>query len=129
KKAWLTADTRSVGFPDREEKPLELNDNFGVAWFGGTFRRPPVTLYELPELFQPWPELNTREIRQLYTEYARDCDIMESLDDHYGALLTMISSQYSNPVLSLTVNAYNQVTNTGSSYDAAGNLLGDGLYT
>ena len=83
KKAWLTADTRSVGFPDREEKLLELNDNFGVAWFVGTFRRPPVTLYELPELFQPWPELNTREIRQLYTEYARDCDIMEFLDDSY----------------------------------------------
>jgi len=49
--------------------------------------------------------------------------------DRYGNLLTINSSQCSNPVLSLTVNTYNQVTNTGFSYDAAGNLLGDGLYT
>ena len=49
--------------------------------------------------------------------------------DRYGNLLTINSSQCSNPVLSLTVNTYNQVTNTGFSYDAAGNLTGDGLYT
>jgi hypothetical protein len=38
--------------------------------------------------------------------------------DRYGNLLTINSSQCSNPVLALTVNTYNQVTNPSFSYDA-----------
>src|SRR5207245_767587 len=49
--------------------------------------------------------------------------------DRYGNLLTLNSTKCSNPTLSLTVNTSNRVTNTGFSYDSAGDLTGDGLYT
>jgi YD repeat-containing protein len=49
--------------------------------------------------------------------------------DRYGNLLTINSSQCSNPTLSLSVNTSNHITNSGFTYDAAGNLTGDGTGT
>ena len=47
--------------------------------------------------------------------------------DRYGNLLTINSTQCTNPVLSLTVNpANNHVTSTGYVYDAAGSVTNDG---
>ena len=48
--------------------------------------------------------------------------------DRYSNLLTINSSQCSTPGLSLTVNANNQITNTGFHYDAAGNMINDPNY-
>ena len=81
KRGWLRADTRSVGFPDREQKLEHLSED--VAWFVGTFRRPPVTLYELPELFQPWPGLKSGGMAAQYAEFARDCAIWPFPDDSF----------------------------------------------
>jgi RHS repeat-associated protein len=46
--------------------------------------------------------------------------------DRYGNLLTATVTQCSAPSLSLSVNTNNQITNSGFSYDATGNLKGDG---
>src|SRR5215469_7172800 len=46
--------------------------------------------------------------------------------DRYGSLLSMTPTQCSSPSLSVTVNGSNQITNTGFSYDASGNLTNDG---
>ena len=49
--------------------------------------------------------------------------------DRYGNLLTINSSQCLTPGLSVSVNTsgyYNQITNTGFSYDASGNMTQDG---
>jgi len=46
--------------------------------------------------------------------------------DRYGNLLIMTPTQCSSPSLSVTVNSSNQITNTGFSYDASGNLTNDG---
>lgn len=46
--------------------------------------------------------------------------------DRYGNLLTATVTQCSAPSLSLSVNTNNQITNSGFSYDSAGNLKGDG---
>lgn len=51
--------------------------------------------------------------------------------DRYGNLLTINSTQCSAPTISLSVNTagyYNQVTNTGYSYDASGNMTHDASY-
>lgn len=45
--------------------------------------------------------------------------------DRYGNLLTVGVTKCSAPSLSLTVNGNNQVTNSGFTYDAAGNMTGD----
>jgi RHS repeat-associated protein len=49
--------------------------------------------------------------------------------DRYGNLLIINVSQCTAPTLSVSVNAYNQVTNSGFSYDASGNMTGDGAYS
>jgi RHS repeat-associated protein len=54
--------------------------------------------------------------------------------DRYGNLLIVNntgtgSGCWSLPVLSVSVNTYNQITNSGFSYDAAGNMTGDGSYS
>ncbi len=49
--------------------------------------------------------------------------------DRYGNLLTINSSQCSAPTLSLSVNTYNQVTNSGYTYDASGNMTHDASYS
>jgi RHS repeat-associated protein len=49
--------------------------------------------------------------------------------DRYGNLLIINVSQCTAPTLNLSVNAYNQITNSGFSYDASGNMTGDGAYT
>jgi RHS repeat-associated protein len=54
--------------------------------------------------------------------------------DRYGNLLVINntgtgSGCWSLPVLSVSVNTYNQITNSGFSYDAAGNMTGDGSYS
>jgi RHS repeat-associated protein len=49
--------------------------------------------------------------------------------DRYANLLTVSVTQCSAPSLSLSVNANNQITNSGFSYDAAGDLTGDGVYS
>ena len=49
--------------------------------------------------------------------------------DRYGNLLTVNTSQCSSPPLSVSVNAYNQITNTGFSYDLSGDMLTDGTDT
>jgi RHS repeat-associated protein len=54
--------------------------------------------------------------------------------DRYGNLLTVNNTGTGNgcwplPVLSVSVNTYNQITNSGFSYDASGNMTGDGANT
>ena len=49
--------------------------------------------------------------------------------DNYANLTTITSTRCSAPVLSLSVNARNQITNSGFTYDADGDLTADGLYT
>jgi RHS repeat-associated protein len=49
--------------------------------------------------------------------------------DRYGNLLIINSTQCSAPTLSLSVNYYNQITNSGYSYDASGNMTADGLHS
>ena len=48
--------------------------------------------------------------------------------DQWSNLNSAAVSQCSAYTLSLTISANNQVTNTGYSYDASGNLLGDGSF-
>jgi RHS repeat-associated protein len=50
-------------------------------------------------------------------------------DDPLGNLLSMSVSKCSGPSLSVSVNMSNRITNTGFSYDAAGNNTADGSYT
>jgi hypothetical protein len=49
--------------------------------------------------------------------------------DRYANLTTISVAQCSAPTLSLSVNTNNQITNSGFSYDAAGDLTGDGVNT
>ncbi|MGH9787635.1 MAG: hypothetical protein ACRD4U_02895, partial [Candidatus Acidiferrales bacterium] len=49
--------------------------------------------------------------------------------DVWGNLLSQTVTQGSAPMLSVSVNANNRITNSGFSYDAAGNLLNDGSAT
>lgn len=46
--------------------------------------------------------------------------------DRYGNLKIIDSTQCSSPALNVGVNGNNQISSSGFSYDAAGNLLGDG---
>ena len=47
--------------------------------------------------------------------------------DRYANLLSATVSKCTAPMLSISVNGANQITNPGFTYDAAGNLTGDGL--
>jgi RHS repeat-associated protein len=49
--------------------------------------------------------------------------------DRYANLTTTNVTQCTAPMLSLSVNTNNQITNTGFTYDADGDLAGDGTYT
>ncbi len=49
-------------------------------------------------------------------------------DDRYSNLLAASVMKCSAPMLSLSANTNNQITNTGFTYDAAGNLTNDGTY-
>jgi RHS repeat-associated protein len=49
--------------------------------------------------------------------------------DRYANLTTISVTQCTAPMLSLSVNTNNQITNSGFSYDAAGDLTGDGVNT
>ncbi len=54
---------------------------------------------------------------------------MSTQDFHYANLLSASVTQGSAPTLSVSVNASNQITNPGFSYDAAGNMLADGSFS
>jgi RHS repeat-associated protein len=49
--------------------------------------------------------------------------------DRYANLTTINVTQCTAPMLSLSVNTNNQITSSGFTYDAAGDLTGDGVYT
>jgi RHS repeat-associated protein len=49
--------------------------------------------------------------------------------DRYANLTTINVTQCTAPMLSLSVNTNNQITNASFNYDAAGDLTGDGIYT
>lgn len=49
--------------------------------------------------------------------------------DRYANLTTISVTKCSAPVLSLSINTQNRITNSGFSYDAAGDLTADGTYT
>jgi RHS repeat-associated protein len=49
--------------------------------------------------------------------------------DRYANLTTINVTQCTAPMLSLSVNTNNQITNAGFTYDADGDLTGDGAYT
>jgi hypothetical protein len=73
-------------------------------------------------------------LNRLSTAYSRatsgtDCWGQSFGYDRYGNLLTVSSTQCSSPTLSLTVSTKNRVTNTGFTYDNAGNLTSDGVNT
>src|SRR5208337_4663210 len=56
-----------------------------------------------------------------------DCWGQSFAYDRYANLTTISSTQCSAPILSLSVNTDNQITNSGFSYDGAGDLTGDGV--
>jgi RHS repeat-associated protein len=58
-----------------------------------------------------------------------DCWGQSFAYDRYANLTTTNVTQWTAPMLSLSVNTNNQITNSGFSYDAAGDLTGDGSYT
>ncbi|MBZ5671403.1 MAG: RHS repeat-associated core domain-containing protein, partial [Acidobacteriia bacterium] len=47
--------------------------------------------------------------------------------DRYGNLLIVDSMQCSSPMLSISVNGYNQITNSGFTYDNSGDMTADGV--
>ncbi len=49
--------------------------------------------------------------------------------DRYANLTGIASTKCSSPTMSVTVNAKNQVTNSGFTYNGGGNLTADGTYT
>jgi hypothetical protein len=49
--------------------------------------------------------------------------------DRYANLTTISLTQCSAPTLGLSVNTNNRITNSGFTYDAAGDLTADGVYT
>jgi RHS repeat-associated protein len=49
--------------------------------------------------------------------------------DRYANLTSISVAKCSAPSLSLSVNTQNRITNSGFTYDAAGNLTADGTYT
>jgi RHS repeat-associated protein len=49
--------------------------------------------------------------------------------DRYANLTTINVTQCTAPALSLSVNTNNQITNSGFTYDAAGDLTADGVYS
>src|SRR5208337_4510976 len=58
-----------------------------------------------------------------------DCWGQSFAYDRYANLTAVSSTQCSAPILSLSVDTDNQITNSGFSYDAAGDLTGDGVNT
>jgi RHS repeat-associated protein len=58
-----------------------------------------------------------------------DCWGQSFAYDRYANLTAINVTRCTAPMLSLSVNTNNQVTNSGFSYDAAGDLTGDGVYT
>jgi RHS repeat-associated protein len=58
-----------------------------------------------------------------------DCWGQSFAYDRYANLTTTSVTQCSAPILSLSVNTDNQITNSGFTYDAAGDLTADGVNT
>jgi RHS repeat-associated protein len=56
-----------------------------------------------------------------------DCWGQSFAYDRYANLTTISVTQCSAPILSLSVNTNDQITNSGFSYDASGDLTGDGV--
>jgi hypothetical protein len=48
---------------------------------------------------------------------------------HYGNMACQTNSSTNGPCPNWTFNGNNQITTSGFTYDAAGNLLNDGTYT
>jgi RHS repeat-associated protein len=49
--------------------------------------------------------------------------------DRYANLTTITVTKCSAPMLSLSINTQNRITNSGFNYDAAGNMTADGTYS
>ena len=58
-----------------------------------------------------------------------DCWGQSMAYDRYANLTTINSTKCSAPGLSLSINTNNRITNSGFTYDAAGDLTADGLYS
>jgi RHS repeat-associated protein len=58
-----------------------------------------------------------------------DCWGQSFTYDRYANLTTINVTQCSAPILGLSANTNNQITNTGFTYDADGDLTADGVYT
>jgi RHS repeat-associated protein len=71
--------------------------------------------------YDPWNRISTAQVP---TDWG-----LSFTYDAWGNLLAQTVTKGSAPGLNLTVNAKNQVTSTGFSYDTAGNLLGDGSHS
>jgi RHS repeat-associated protein len=56
-----------------------------------------------------------------------DCWGQSFAYDRYANLTTTSSTQCTAPILNLSVNTNNQITSSGFSYDASGDLTGDGV--
>jgi RHS repeat-associated protein len=78
-----------------------------------------------------YDQLNRLTSAQSQATSGADCwgqSIPSTGYDRYGNLLTINSTQCSSPALSLSVSNKNRLTNSGFTYDNAGNLTFDGLY-
>ncbi len=76
-----------------------------------------------------YDELNRIKTAQSQATSGTDCWGQSYGYDRYGNLLSATVTKCSVPALSLSVNANNRITNTGFSYDVAGNMTNDGSFT
>jgi RHS repeat-associated protein len=74
-----------------------------------------------------YDELNRLATAQSYANSGADCWGQSYTYDRYGNLNTVTVTKCSAPTLSLSINGNNRITNTGFSYDLAGNLTADGF--
>ena len=76
-----------------------------------------------------YDELNRIKTAQSAAASGADCWGLQFGYDIWANLLSAAVTKCTAPALNLTVNTSNRITNTGFTYDAAGNLTADGSYT
>ena len=75
-----------------------------------------------------YDELNRVSTAQSQATAGADCWGQSFGYDRYSNLLSVSVTKCSAPSLSVSVNGNNRITNTGFTYDAAGNMTNDGSY-
>jgi RHS repeat-associated protein len=76
-----------------------------------------------------YDELNRVQTAQSAATAGGDCWGLQFGFDIYANLLSASVTKCAAPILGLTINASNRISNSGFAYDAAGNLTADGSYS